>query len=333
MHFPPRHKMAAGLTERVVEQRPFTCMICGAREAGAEIRAREMMYGTRAEFTYLECAQCRSVQISEIPADLAQHYPANYYSYASNGKASFKRLKQTLRDKLILFGPEPLSQWLADGKFDARMPILRKAGLRPEHRVLDIGCGGGDLLRALALIGVRDLQGADPHIAEDVVTSEGVRLHKRTIAEVEGAFDLIMFHHSLEHVDDPAADLRAARERLASGGTCLVRIPLVGGWAWRTYGADWYGLDAPRHLAVPSVEGMRALAARAGFTVEDVVFDSGPMQFTASELYKRDIPLTELDRTRPSPAELEAYKKRAVELNAAADGDQAAFILKAGPAQ
>lgn len=310
-------------------QPSFTCMMCGAHEQSRAFQAREMMYGTRAEFTYLECAKCHSVQIAQIPADLATHYPSNYYSYASNGKVSLKRLRQTLRDKLILFGPAPLSAWLADGKFDARMPLLRKADLRPESRVLDIGCGGGDLLRALALIGVRDLQGADPHIESDVVTPEGVRLHKRTIAEVEGVFDLIMFHHSLEHVSDPAADLRAARERLASGGMCLVRIPLVGVWAWRTYGADWYGLDAPRHLAVPTVEGMRALASRAGFTVEDVVFDSGPMQITASELYKRDIPLTELDRSRPSPEELAASKKRATELNAAADGDQAAFFLKA----
>ncbi len=37
-----------------------------------------MMLGSRESFTYVECARCGCVQIAEIPADLARHYPTDY---------------------------------------------------------------------------------------------------------------------------------------------------------------------------------------------------------------------------------------------------------------
>lgn len=46
------------------------------------------------------------------------------------------------------------------------LAVLASAGvIRPEHRILDVGCGRGDDLRALALLGYRKLMGVDnnPH--------------------------------------------------------------------------------------------------------------------------------------------------------------------------
>src|SRR4051812_28975449 len=59
----------------------FTCSIC-ENSANVRIhRAREMMFGTREEFDYLECARCGTVQIVEVPSDLGRHYPPDYFAF------------------------------------------------------------------------------------------------------------------------------------------------------------------------------------------------------------------------------------------------------------
>lgn len=286
------------------------------------------MYGARAAFTYLECAGCQSLRIEQVPADLAQHYPAGYYSYDEAKIPSLKQLRQRLRHKLVLFAPAPLSAWAAGNKSDRLLPLLRQAGVKRGSRILDVGCGGGALLRGLARAGLPNLLGADPFVREDTVTPEGVAILKRSVRDVHGRFDIIMFNHSLEHVTDPAGDLVAARTLLADDGCCLVRTPIVGTFAWREYGIHWYGIDAPRHLVLPSVAGMKLLAPRAGFEVESVVFDSNAMQFIASELYRRDIPLSERKPDHFTKRQIAEFKRQAGLLNAAGDGDQCAFFLR-----
>lgn len=306
----------------------FSCLLCGdARTARTHI-AREMMYGTRAAFTYLECAGCQSLQIERVPADLAQHYPADYYSYDAAKIPPLKQLRQFVRHNLVLFAPAPLSAWATGNKSDRLLPLLRQAGVRRDSRILDIGCGGGALLRGLARAGLPHLLGADPFIGENMVTPEGVAILKRSVREVQGRFDIMMFNHSLEHVNDPAGDLAAALALLTDEGCCLVRTPIVGTFAWREYGIHWYGIDAPRHLVLPSVEGMKLLATRVGFEVESATFDSNAMQFIASELYRRDIPLCERKPSHFSRRQVAEFKRRAELLNAAGDGDQCAFFLR-----
>lgn len=306
----------------------FSCQMCaGSRMAGAHI-AREMLLGHRTPFAYHECAECRSVQIAAPPADLATYYPTDYYSYDAAPVGLIKRLRQALRCNLVLFAPTPISAWAAGDKSDRLFPLLRRAGVKRTSRILDIGCGGGALLRGLARAGLPNLLGVDPFIESDIETSEGVKLVKRSVREVRGQFDLIMFNHSLEHVPSPAADLAAARELLAEDGCCLVRVPLVGTFAWREYGIHWYGLDAPRHLTVPSRKGIEQLATRSGFGVEDAIFDSTAMQFMASELYRRDIPLAQLTPQHFTRREIAEFRRRARALNAAHDGDQGAFLLR-----
>jgi SAM-dependent methyltransferase len=156
-----------------------------------------------------------------------------------------------------------------------------------------------------------------------------VRVLKRQIDSVEGEFDLIMFHHSFEHVVDPLATLRAVHERLRDQGRCLIRIPTPSSEAFDLYGAAWYQLDAPRHLTLASREGMNILADKAGFRVESVRDDSDWRQFAFSELYKSNIPLVKQAIYECfSEEQLAKFTSRAEELNARHRGDQAAFILR-----
>jgi hypothetical protein len=75
---------------------------------------------------------------------------------------------------------------------------------------------------------------------------------------------------------------------------------------------------------------LRILGERAGLTLEAVEFDSTELQFTGSELYRRDRPLTS-GTTSFSRAEIRRFRARARALNAEGRGDQAAFYFTAGP--
>ncbi len=306
----------------------YSCAFCGHAEPARRFATREMLYGTRAEFDYFECASCRSLQIAAIPDDLAGHYPGDYYSYDRNRTPIIKRMRQAVRNWLILFAPPPLNEWASGSKGDRVLLFLSYAGVSPSSRVLDVGCGGGSLLNGLARAGMTCLAGVDPFVTGDFVTADGVPVAKRSIREAEGEHDIIMFNHSLEHVPDLLGDLVAARAKLAAGGCCMVRIPVAGSHTAKVYAANWYGLDPPRHLALPTVAGMKALAARAGFKVERIEFDSNATQFIGSELYRRGIALNERAPEHFSETQLATFKTTAAALNKAGDGDQAAFFLR-----
>ena len=114
-----------------------------------------------------------------------------------------------------------------------------------------------------------------------------VILHE--IQKGAAGWDLIMFHHALEHMQNHVDVLRCARGKLNVGGTCLVRIPVVS-WAWEQYGRNWAQLDPPRHLVMHTRRSFEVTAAAAGFQMKQIIFDSDEFQFSASECYRRDIP-------------------------------------------
>jgi SAM-dependent methyltransferase len=199
-----------------------------------------------------------------------------------------------------------------------------------------VGTGSGRLLHKLRADGFRNLSGVDPYLPEEVAVP-GLRIRRCSIAEMQGSFDLVMLHHSLEHIPDQFQTLREAARLVKPSGTVLLRIPVADSLAWRQYGVDWVQLDAPRHLYLHTRRSLALLAGATGMRVAKVLHDSESMQFWGSELYRRDIPLLDPVTSRPPPlpahfrpGELREFRSRAQALNAAGDGDQACFFLQLG---
>jgi hypothetical protein len=105
-------------------------------------------------------------------------------------------------------------------------------------------------------------------------------------------------------------------------------VPVAGTLAWRRYGADWVGLDAPRHQFVPTVRSMHLLADRAGLRVERVFFDSHALQFWGSERYRADLPLHAGGAAPARGRALRDQHNAARRLNRLGDGDSAGFVLR-----
>jgi SAM-dependent methyltransferase len=301
-----------------------------------------MMFGTREPFEYYSCAGCETLQIVNAlqGEELMRHYPPNYYSYNVSAGPRVLRWLITRQDHFKLhtggrlFGalmtaplPEGIIRAVMGGDV---VRMLAQLALKRDVRVLDVGCGGGSLLDRLARVGFNNLSGADPFIAADCETSRGVPLMKRYLSEVTGEFDLIMFNHSFEHLPDPVATLEVVYEKLAAGGICLVRLPTTSSEAWTIYKADWAQIDAPRHIVIPSRQGMALAADRVGLRVEKTFDDSNLAQFMASEAYRRDVAMTDPKILRMfGPKRIWEWEKRAERLNRQGRGDQTGFVLRA----
>jgi SAM-dependent methyltransferase len=313
------------------------CKICRNARGNHLHVAREMFLGLREQFTYLECAECGCVQLLEIPGDMSKYYPSTYYSFNEHGK-----LKTLLRHQwsAYAYGRKNPFGWILTRTFfpNLAIQVVRRSGVPKTSRVLDVGCGSGRALLDLSYLGFSNLTGVDPFIEADLVYPNGVRVFKRELSGMEGQFDLITFHYSYEHMDQPAKVLAETRRLLSPGGIVIVRIPVASSYAWRHYGVNWFNLDPPRHFYIHTFKSMDRLARQASLEVFDTVQESGAGQFWTSEEYKRDIPHSD-PRTLSSSffkrllawKEVRAWKQHAEELNRNREGDLVGFYLRHAP--
>jgi SAM-dependent methyltransferase len=313
-----------------------TCRVCGVFGDAEVFNARERMFGLAGEFSYFQCGACGCLQADHPDIDVSPFYPATYYSFeipARRSSISNWLLRQ--RDAAALGEGNAIGRWLQSVRPNPPMESLSRVQLRRDMRIADIGCGGGLLLRQLRTMGFTRLTGIDPNVRADTEVDPHLRILKRHLDQLDDIFDLVMFHHSLEHIPDQQGTMRNAYERLVPGGTCVVRIPLASSAAWQQYRLDWVQLDAPRHLFLHTEKSIVSLAERVGFELVGVAHDSSDFQFWGSETLRQGLPLFDLSTGRPNPRAQQIaeagrgrWRKAAATLNAQGRGDQAIFLLR-----
>jgi SAM-dependent methyltransferase len=309
------------------------CRICHNEAANLVYKTREMMFGLRDEFIYFECARCGCVQIQEVPENLARYYPDNYYSFRKQG-ALTQFLKRCWA-RYSYDGSSLLGRMAAVlmGKNEAVESVAR-ARIKRDAAVLDVGCGNGDLLRLLHALGFTSLTGVDPFLDADQATPEGIHIWKKDLSQMQGGFDVIMLHHSFEHMTEPVAILANIARLLKPGGVAIIRVPIAGSFAWKHYGVNWVQLDPPRHIFLPSVKSIKLLSENSGLRLGNVIHESSDFQFRGSEQYLLDIPLMDKRSYVGNPWKqyfptrtIRKYRARAAELNRNGEGDSACFYL------
>jgi len=308
----------------------YRCRICNNEGKGTVYTVLEMMLGSGDPFLYFQCGRCQCLQIAEIPSNIGAYYPHDYYSFSptsrdKTGNPAVRWLRK-LRNRCSVAGTGIGSRVIRSLFPNRKLLPLRELGLSCESRILDVGCGSGWRLYALREAGFVNTLGIDPFVGKDIAYSNGLRVLKRDVHEIEGRWDVVMYHHSFEHIPDQAATLRATAALLEPGGTCLVRVPVVSSHAWEHYREHWYQIDAPRHFYLHSLASMRILAEQSGLALEKVMFDSTVDQFRTSEMYRTGV--KSLKEAGFSKAQVRAWKRSAARLNREGRGDQAVFFLR-----
>jgi SAM-dependent methyltransferase len=318
------------------------CQICSNEDDNQTYQVREMMFGFRDTFTYFECSSCGCLQISEIPDNISKYYPSNYYSLQekpSTFSIDFMRIlvEQFLRRRRTAYA---VSKRGIIGRLmytlfpNGTAQSLSKINLTRDSWILDVGCGSGELLYYLRQMGFKNLLGIDAFIKRDILYANGLRIRKGSLQNVDGKWDLIMFNASFEHMPNQLATLQVVSSLLTYNGLCLVNIPTVSSYAWKTYGVNWVQLDAPRHYFLHSIRSLRLLAEKASLELKGIFFNSTSFQFWGSEQYVKDIPLCsaqvsteKLLHTIISGLQHRKFEQKARELNQINQGDSATFYM------
>ena len=320
------------------------CEICQNSSGNKIVVAREMMFGYRDKFEYLECSSCGCLQLRDKPANPGRYYPQDYYpTTRSVQRGALKRRLSHERAKYCLEGTSLIGKLLLRmygrptcGIFgDPDYYVwLRKCHITFGSRIADVGCGAATLLHRLHADGFSDLTGIDPYIKSNIVFDAGFKVLKEEIYNLDEKFDLIMLHHTFEHLAEPLRVLQHLYRLLTPNGHVLIRIPIASSFAYKKYGTNWVQLDAPRHLFLHTIKSINILAAQAGFKLTEVAYDSTDFQFWASEQYIRDIPLKDERSYALNPAgsgfsreDILKFKEAARELNQKEAGDSACVYL------
>lgn len=309
------------------------CRICGNQSNNTTYVVMEMMFGFKDSFRYFQCSHCRCLQIEEFPEDISRYYPYNYYSFLSDPRLKYnnfiKAMLRRLRDHYSVFNRGLLGCAASRAFPHGKLSALSKTNINKKSKILDVGCGTGWRLYSLKEIGFENLIGIDPYLDDDIIYDNGLKIIKKSVHDLQEQFDLIMYHHSFEHIQNPHSELKAVSRLLHGDGECMIRVPTVSSYAWEHYKEHWVQLDAPRHYFLYSVESMEILAKLSGFNVRDVVYDSTKSQFQGSEQYKRGIPMMSVkaDEGFFTKVQIWNWKHKAKRLNSEKRGDQAVFYL------
>lgn len=312
------------------------CKICNNKIGNQILKVREMYFGTREEFEYLECANCGCLQLLNPPKDFSKYYPKEYFTFQQNHEKKIKAFLNRFRDKAAM-GEGSLIGNLLLKKFGEPTYIsrIKIAGIGFNENILDVGCGKGILLHKMKESGFENVLGVDPFIDEDIIYKNGLKILKKNFLNLNGKFDFIMFNHSFEHMENPQQVIQHSNSLLNNNKFLLIRIPVADSYAFNHYRQNWSSLDAPRHIFLHTKKSIKILAENSGFEIKMINYDSRSWQLWGSEQYKKDIPLMDERSFYVNPSksmfkkdEIEAFEEKTKELNNNNEGDQAEFYLQ-----
>ncbi len=142
--------------------------------------------------------------------------------------------------------------------------------------VLDIGCAGGGILKALP-------PGATPYgieisealfkKAEKICAKRGGKaLHADGLSGLrqfgDGMFSGIIMSAYLEHEVQPLPVLRECRRTLKEGGRLIIKVPNYSSITRVIRGKNWCGMRFPEHVNYFTPASLRAMILGAGLRVE-----------------------------------------------------------------
>ena len=164
----------------------------------------------------------------------------------------------------------------------ARRAAFAAESIHPGDRVLDLGCGQGDLTAVLAGTGARPL-GVD---VADAALRRARRRHPElrfALAPIDGplplqdsTFDVVWASEVIEHVADTARWLSEVRRVLVPGGRLLVTTPNHGRLAVALHGVDRYSEPLGDHLHLYTTRSLRTLLDEFDFTQIQIARRDGP---------------------------------------------------------
>ncbi len=272
------------------------CDLCGSHRAREVVRQRDLTHGgTDEEFTVVRCELCGLLYLNPRPGpdEIGRFYPRAYFEPPPPPR-KVNRVKRWVMEAYYGYPPAippglpaRIRKWIVWP--DRMLRVLRGKEMLPwvgQGRLLDVGCGPGTNLAMFREQGW-DVQGVDTSEVAIVHARErfGDRVRLGTLDQAgyrDGAFDLVLFSHSLEHLFDPLAALKEAWRILDTGGLVVITSPNAGSLEARLFGRWWFPWELPRHLYHFEKTTLSRMLEQAGFRVQRMRTGVGSLFFMAS---------------------------------------------------
>ena len=241
-------------------QEEIACPLCGKEEREVRFQGSDIVFHRKGKYNVVRCKSCDLQYVNPRPtfASLGAHYPDNYFCYVPP------------EEGFPLF--RPILRWFLTGIQRRRIAFLeRTAGrLKPETRVLDVGCGMNDLLYSMKQ--TRGCVGTGLDFKEEMVAYVRDRLKMPVIngtlstsGIAENSLDVVTMMEYLEHEPDPRKTLEEARRVMKKGAHLAIEVPDITGWPARRFREKWWNLDTPRHLVYFTPTTLSQMLDQCGF--------------------------------------------------------------------
>lgn len=282
------------------------CPYCGSDER--ELAYKDVQdwsfYCAPGRWTYWDCKRCDAIYLNPRPtaATVGQAYDA-YYTHSSASKGSpLKILKERIKNECwshwfnANISPRlHLPDWLAWLLAPLKSRLFEPFGLRelvdlPKGSLMDVGCGNGDMLGYAKQLGWRTIGLEIDPTAVHAARAQGLNVLNGTyerLSEYRQSFDCIICSHVLEHVHNPQDMLMKLKTALKPGGTLLLSLPNATSVARYHFRENWRGLEAPRHLSIPSVRQLKIDLEAMGFNIKQRQLNAFPTAAASSCISRR----------------------------------------------
>lgn len=161
---------------------------------------------------------------------------------------------------------EDRRHWYFRGRLAVLVSVLERVLPPPPRRLLELGCGTGNVLQALSRFGDAVGVERDPELRA-VGRAAGLDIRDGALPDdvpvADAWADAVLLLDVIEHLDDDHAALAAARRTLRPGGVMVVTVPA---YAWLWSGHDVVLGHRRRYTAAQ----LRAAVTAAGLFVSHV---------------------------------------------------------------
>jgi 2-polyprenyl-3-methyl-5-hydroxy-6-metoxy-1,4-benzoquinol methylase len=254
----------------ITTQQQIQCYLCNANGILLHQNLKDYLFSVSGNWSLRKCSNktCGLVWLNPQPieTEIGKLYQ-NYYTHSNEANLSPSTPSKS----------QSFQVWLYD-LFASIIQIKRErkqfeqmylADLKP-GKLLDVGCGNGDLLSKFRNLGW-NVQGQDTDIKAKEFAEKNYNLtvHLGTLEQidfVDNTFDAIIINHVIEHILDPIALLSECYRILNPGGILVAVTPNILSTSHQFFGRYWRGLEPPRHLYLFSRFTLKEIATKAGFT-------------------------------------------------------------------
>ncbi|WP_024546856.1 bifunctional 2-polyprenyl-6-hydroxyphenol methylase/3-demethylubiquinol 3-O-methyltransferase UbiG [Picosynechococcus sp. NKBG15041c] len=151
---------------------------------------------------------------------------------------------------------------------------------QPSRKLLDIGCGTGDFLKAAQ---DHNWQVSGTEISSLASTKANQKLGKDCIISGEilslnlpyNHYDVITLYHVIEHLINPNLLIQKAYQLLKPGGIFFIETPNIAGFGAKIKGKEWSQIKPPEHITYFQPNSLRYCLQLADFKT-NFIFTASP---------------------------------------------------------